>query len=360
MAARLIILGGAPEQENLNWDEHELEFTLSSPLKRFLGEQPPPSSKAAASTHSHSKWRRLVPNGPTTTNVRYDDSPEKPQTQFLLFGGHDDESQERTDFLQHSLAFLNELDSSQIVASQPTGYDEQTTFTTSTSLSFSESLVSVEPTNYSIAFERDTDVPRNLPPLNMTGAVTDLKRIPPASHLHRIHPQTMTTNILAAIIKVQPTRTVRLRRRNAEMDLIELIIGDETRAGFSVSFWLNPLDSQPQDQKQQRDAAESDEIRRTLNALRSGDVVFVQNVALNVWRNQVYGQSLSRRFARNSTAVVVIGNSTTASTVSGTLRAKAERVLAWSEEFVGVPVVRGGARGRSVDVAKEELPPDTQ
>ncbi|KAF2770543.1 hypothetical protein EJ03DRAFT_255735, partial [Teratosphaeria nubilosa] len=156
--------------------------------------------------------------------------------------------------------------------------------------------------------------------------IVDLKRIPSASHLTRIHPQTLTITVIAAVISVSSPRTVHLRRQpGREMDIIEVLLGDETRAGFSVSFWLAPAESQQKP---------ADDLREHLLSLRAGDVVLVRNVALRDWKSCVYGQSLSWRFAKNSTSVVVVGAGDGAS-LPRAIKGKAERVERWSWEFVG-------------------------
>jgi len=74
------------------------------------------------------------------------------------------------------------------------------------------------------------------------------------------------------------------------MEILDLLLGDETRAGFSVSFWLPPADSQ----NSRAGQAENEDLRNTLQSARAGDVVLLRSVALNIWRKAVYGQSLGR------------------------------------------------------------------
>ena len=125
------------------------------------------------------------------------------------------------------------------------------------------------------------------------------------------------------------------------MDIVELTVGDETRAGFSISFWLASLDSQ-------RKAA--DDLRKTLHKLRAGDVVLLKNVALACWKGCVFGQSLSRKFVRNSTSVAVIGDEES--------DAKVKMAKRWTRDFVGMSTnaKTQGPISRDTDA----LPPDTQ
>ena len=125
------------------------------------------------------------------------------------------------------------------------------------------------------------------------------------------------------------------------MDLLDVTVGDETRAGFSISFWLVPVDNQRKP---------TDDLRKVLCKLRTGDVVSLKNAALACWKGCVFGQSLSRRFARNSVTIGVIGDSDVGS--------KAERVKTWTSNFVGVSrrVKPPMGMGRE----REALPSDTQ
>ncbi len=140
------------------------------------------------------------------------------------------------------------------------------------------------------------------------------------------------------------------------MEIIEVTVGDDTRAGFSISFWLTPLESQQR--------AKTDDLRTSLKALRSGDVVLMRNVALSSFRGCVYGQSLARRrFARSATEVDVLGADVgegAQASLQGVFGPKVRRVREWSEQFVGAGrMAAKGAVGRGVKRAREELPPDT-
>ncbi len=83
-------------------------------------------------------------------------------------------------------------------------------------------------------------------------------------------------------------------------------------------------------------------------------MVVVNNVALSAFKGCVYGQSLSRRFARNSTSISLIGDVHGA----GALRLKLERVQEWTADFVGVATRRPAKKEKERQV--DALPPDTQ
>ena len=353
MSGHAILLAGAPDADDIDWDSPRLLATFTTPVKRFLGEATiglANQSTAPTPTYAAPQWRLV-----SMRNLGYDvtvpEPEDVPQTQFLTneIRDYEAESQERLRFLEHSLALLNNLDSSQIAPPEDTTTFQSTysyATSTTTSTSFGTNTGSFDFSATSPAKLGSS----SLATLTLRGDITDLRRIPPADHITRIQPQTMTVNLLAALISISPARTVRLRKRAAEMEIHELLLGDETRAGFSITFWLAPADSQA--------AHRDDELRASLRRLRAGDVVVWQNVALSAFKGCVYGQSLSRRFARNSTSMSVVDAGQAQGLPVG-VRGKYKRVRGWADEFVGrtkqVAATASGVGGRM-----EELPPDTQ
>ncbi|KAK5739677.1 hypothetical protein LTR17_005161 [Elasticomyces elasticus] len=355
MSTRVIFLAGAPLAEDLNADQLT---TFNTPVKRFLGHSSASKELLTQLTQlqASAKWRAISMKNPAhDANVLDQDDAES------IIHNHDDEesTEQRLAFLEHSLALLNKLDSSQILPTGPGDYDDTTAFPSTFSLattgfeSFNNTYVTLDPTELS-----STSPAKLGTTLQLRGEITDLKRLPPASHILRIQPQTMTVNLLATIISVSPPRTITLRKRAGEMDLQELLLGDETRAGFSVTFWLTPTDSQTRQQRDQRD-----DMRSQLSELRSGDIVLVRNVALSAFKGVVYGQSLSRRFARNSTVVTVVEAGEGLGLPMG-VKGKFERVRKWGDDFVGrtrrVASTMPSAVGLGLGGFGEQLPPDTQ
>lgn len=141
------------------------------------------------------------------------------------------------------------------------------------------------------------------------------------------------------------------------MEILDLLVGDETRAGFSVSFWLPPADSQGS----RAAKSESDDLRATLQSARAGDVVLLRNVALSVWRKAVYGQSLGRRWARNCTRIEKIEDGAVhkGNVLPFGFVGKLARVRGWRDEFVGRRAARKVAKSGKRKF-EDELPPDTQ
>lgn len=340
-----IFLTGAPEYERLDWAEKHLlaEFTIgaSASIAARGNQSPQPTASWQAPV-----WRSI-----STAPDRVVSDHGVPQTQFFSFSAQipDLDIATKQDFLEHSIALLDDLASSQIA---PADIDETSLFNTTTfSFATETSIVSSESqisqplhTNYS-------PIPANLP-------LADIRQIPPASHILSIAPQTITLNLLCTVISISQPRTVTLRRRQSTMEILDLLVGDETRAGFSISFWLPPVDSQIS--RVNKD--QSEDVRAALQSARPGDVVLIRNVALSVWRNNVYGQSLGRRWARNCTRIERIedGGVQKEAGLPFGFAGKLARVRAWRDEFVGrrapVEEIRRGKR----KFEGEDLPPDSQ
>lgn len=273
------------------------------------------------------------------------------QTQFLSFE-HAPQAEDHLAFLEHSIVAFDQLVSSQIRQQQP-AIEEDVDPTVDFSTSFATS--SLTNTSNLTSEEAESHDPSltHLKQIDIHGGISNLKQIPTADYITSILPQTMTVNLLVGVVTIAAPRTVHLRRSNAEMDIVELVVGDETRAGFTVSFWLAPAESQ---------SKPADDLRDSLRRLCSGDVVLLQNVALSCFRGCVYGQSLSKRFARNTTLVTVLGDEMVGS-LPQHFHPRLRRVGDWIGEFVGVNrnamTMLDEPAGRRAD-APGDLPPDTQ
>ncbi|KAK0882979.1 hypothetical protein LTR87_003205 [Friedmanniomyces endolithicus] len=356
MSSHIVLLAGAPEASELNWDETALLGSFNTPVKRYLGHQEPTRTRAQYGPTTQSlpaaKWRAISMRNPAH-DATVPAPADLPQTQFRSLDNNDNAaaSQERLDFLQHSLALLANLDPSQIAAPEDT-----TAFASTPSFATATIGISFLTTNDSFSYSATP--PTKPASMQLKADITDLARIPSADHITRIQPQTITLNLLAAIISISPPRTVTLRKRTGSMDNLELLLGDESKAGFSITFWLTPVDSQTKQHHHQQD-----DLRSELGKLRAGDVVVVRNVALSAFKGCVYGQSLSRRFARNSTSVTVVSAEDVGVHGSVAMRGKFERVRRWADDFVGRrsgPTVMGKAvAGRDRRFGEEVLPPDT-
>ncbi|KAG5984273.1 hypothetical protein E4U55_005431 [Claviceps digitariae] len=172
--------------------------------------------------------------------------------------------------------------------------------------------------------------------------LSDLEDVPSAKQVTSLEPQTITLNIIVGVLSVAQPRTV-TTRWGSSLSLIELLVGDDTATGFAVTFWV------PKDK-----VAESDVV-----ALRRQDVVLLENVALHVFNNKVYGQSLRRGLTKLHLLWRADGSGHYS---SRSLRAKGEDpqrektriVKDWVIRFVGLdPLARRTRSGSSWD-----RPPD--
>lgn len=338
---RCILLAGAPGTADLDWHEHVLANRFDHTFDRVLGDRAKlPDATQSSSTMTSSilmsRWR--VVELDTASDGAGAEAENLESSQFLSFGD---------DFLEHSVAVLDDLVSSQILRpGSSRGGEGNNTIDITTSFVTSDSSSSFSETSKSPDKNDMTQT------IRLSGAISNLRQIPTAEYISRILPQTMTVNLLAGVVAVAPARTVRLRRSNTEMEIIELVVGDDTRAGFTVSFWLVPGESQRKP---------ADDLREILRTLRAGNVVLLQNVAVSSFRNCVYGQSLSKRFARNSTLITTMDDVSIAPLPPG-LHAKLQRVRDWISDFVGVEKKAASSVDDSQDhgARSDLLPPDTQ
>lgn len=111
--------------------------------------------------------------------------------------------------------------------------------------------------------------------------LSDLEDVPSARRILALSPQTVTLNLIVAVISIAQPRTV-TTRWGTTLSLVEILVGDDTKSGFGVTFWLSS------------DQATIGQISK----LRRQDVVLMENVALHVFRGKVYGQSLRKNLTR--------------------------------------------------------------
>ncbi|UNI22563.1 hypothetical protein JDV02_008440 [Purpureocillium takamizusanense] len=190
----------------------------------------------------------------TTADVSFADSSH-------LASAREDVEDVLTQFCEQALA-----EHTSIMSSQPDDSfmsEEETSFLTTTS--------SADRTNH--------DTMRPPPPV--PSHLSDLEDVPPAKQILALQPQTVTLNLIIGVISIAQPRTV-TTRWGTTLSLVEVLVGDETTAGFAVTFWI---------------ASDSDRNAGVLQLQRQ-DVVLMENVALHVFRGKVYGQSLRKGLTR--------------------------------------------------------------
>jgi hypothetical protein len=245
--------------------------------------------------------------------------------------------QVRSQFYEQSYATHEDIPSSQILSTTSTG-----------SSIYSDESFSCRGSVDSTSFSQEKNIPN-------AGHLTNLNNVPNAMYLSSIHPQTMTVNIIVGIISISPPRPIKTRR-GANVELVEVLTGDETKSGFTINFWLSCLQS-----------ADGD-LRSLLGGLRPQDVVLLRNVALSSFRGKVYGQSLKKEATkvhllhRNRIDRTDVGGCyRSADLAAGTVSLQVEKtkvVREWVLRFVGgrpAPKASG-----PFEAAVEALPPDTQ
>ncbi|KAI4175691.1 MAG: hypothetical protein LQ346_008028 [Caloplaca aetnensis] len=368
---RIIVYTGAPVYESLSWDEDQLTTFL---LPCFTEAQ---KSQPYLSIDVDPKWRSLpfeqmhLPTGFTqATNPDFVPEPtnNEGETSFLsttdlslgqlsedgdIQSSGDAGSDIVSQYYEHSFAVHDDLPSSQILpaASPP---PSSSSFFDSES-SFNDSTVDDLQRHASVSRFHST-------------SITSLSSIPTASYLHSINPQTMTVNLLVGVISIPPARTLTTRKDNQIVDLIEMIVGDDVKAGFGVNVWLPRQESHATRPLSKQTLALEEQMRD----LRPRDVVLMRNVALASFKGRVYGQSL--RKGMTSVELVwrgVIDDADRPGLFEGwevesggeAGMEKVKRVREWVLQFVG-----GGGRNAAMKeemgggrrTGKTDLPDDTQ
>ncbi|TVY83248.1 hypothetical protein LSUE1_G003426 [Lachnellula suecica] len=366
MAPKIIIFAGAPEPKSLDWDEAALLTKFSAPFIRFFqlaGHEAasPVSADVTSASFLHPAWRSIplvrqhLPTGISQDHAwreEYQGASFFSASQIdSLFGelsqrpehesfGSSAESVEQvlTQFYEESYARHQDVPSSQIAAVSQTNTSSPggTSFST-TEMSFDSPTQHVR-----------KDVPT-------AGNLANIREIPNANYIDAIQPQTMTVTLIVGVISIPEARLIKTRR-GADVELIEALVGDETKTGFAVNFWL------PSSQ-----AVEGD-LRSAIQGLRPQDVVLMRNVALSSFKGKVYGQSLRKGMTKvhllyrnRIDRTDLKGCYNAADLNSGELAnpqiEKTKRVREWVLRFVGGGQ---GARNGKRKALHETLPPDTQ
>ncbi|BDD58381.1 hypothetical protein MAP00_003661 [Monascus purpureus] len=356
MPNKIIFLTGAPMLQSLRWDEDEL---LDKPVPPFYTEEDAREQKKPPLAFPGSlrvKWRLL--QGQTAPEQSWDYPPGYSQD-TPLFTMKDPAANDMSlvtstqktndsglsQFYDHSFAIH---ESSTILNSQPLRGDS---FRASRSWADNTGIDSS-----GISIETDSDEGTSCSSLlSMQGLISDLEEIPSAGYLRSIVPQTMTVNFIVGVLAVHPPRHVVTRQWKRELTIVELVVGDETKTGFGVTFWLPSANG------------DDDGLGKTLSALRPRDIILLRTVALSSFRERVYGQSLRKGTTKvdllhrqpvdSTDAVGIYGlraiNNDIA-TKDDLLLAKVRKVREWILRFVGYPADRVHRQ------ADQMLPPDTQ
>ncbi|KAJ5225799.1 hypothetical protein N7468_007024 [Penicillium chermesinum] len=342
--SKTIFLMGAPLPSSLDWDHDELLDTPVAPFQETDSSHFVPLSLG----QSTKKWRVLQP----LPHEEVDDP-----NMFFYYGPRD------PNFLTtHQLADND---------TQSTNHDETVlsqfydhSFAVHETSAISASFEDGEQTQYSgsvLGSHEGNDSSQRLtpdtPPFRIFGRLSNLQDVPTASYLESVIPQTMTVNLVVGVIAIHPSRRV-VTRWKQELEIVELVVGDETRAGFSVNFWLSPL-------KADAKTSQIDRLGGSLTMLRPRDIVLLRAVGLSSFREQVYGQSLRGGMTqvdllhRPANVTDAGGFYKTIPPSNDDLPQKVRKVREWILRFVGTDGAGGGLSGMS-ETQPQRLPPDTQ
>jgi hypothetical protein len=363
MASKILILTGAPESNALDWSAGGLLSEFEDSISRFTSINSDTCNgvpQATSSAPQHAAWRSLpldrenIPTGltqqcPIDFYYGPDESVFGPSPEFLTtasFSALSDADDGEHDTVlsqlyEHSIAIHDALPSSQLV-SQSTG--QASSFLSDDTGSF---------------VSGDGSQPGSIKgPVLFRGShlLHDLKNIPSAAYLTEIRPHTMTCNLIVGIISISQSRAVKTRW-GATKYLAEVLVGDDSKAGFAITYWL-PYDS-------------VEESR--LGGLRPRDIVLVQNVALNVFTKKVYGSSLRKDLtkvhllyrmkldSRDAGGYYSTADLAFTGTVHPQL-AKTQRVRDWVLNFVGRGAPDGQDSAKTIRRPRWDRPPadDTQ
>ncbi|KAF7592658.1 hypothetical protein BBP40_012621 [Aspergillus hancockii] len=206
--------------------------------------------------------------------------------------------------------------------------------------------------------------------IQVQGDITDLQDIPSVGYLNSIVPQTMMVNLIVGIVTIRSPRRVVTRQWKNELDLVEIVVGDDTRSGFGVTFWLPPLDQKIATGQH----SESHELEETLETLRPRDIVLLRMVGLSSFRERVYGQSLRKGITKvdllhrqrvdatdagGMYSVRSLMNQDTTAKNDEPLLVKVRKVREWIKCFVDPATDAAGGDARKPTKRGPILPPDT-
>lgn len=214
--------------------------------------------------------------------------------------------------------------------------------------------------------ESADDEQKSLPFQILAQQLNHLRDIPSAEYVQSIEPQTVTMNLVVGIMSLTSPRSVTVGRRwgqERKMQLVEMLVGDDTRAGFQITVWL-PNEPGRTDGMASRCALESQ-----IQSLRLRDVVLIRNVALSAYQGRVHGQSLKgdvtkmdllyrRKLDDADPAGMYTLKELYERQGTDPIRKNAKQVIQWLMNFVGDDM--SNTFRDASDARRTVLPPDTQ
>lgn len=364
MAPKLMILTGAPDSSSLDWNVSNLLNDFVEPIARFAGVFEPrrtaTTEAGAVSVLDLPVWRSLPLDRPNlhtgfsqlhAVGADYHGNGDFFTTVSESFGTSRDASELDdatrsflSEFYDHTLAVHEDIPSSQLPAASLSAYDES---------SFTSSLDTR--TSRGGSFGQSTSFGHQEGTLTLGHAhLSDLEDLPTAAHVKKLHPQTMSVNLIVGIISIAEPRTVRTRWGSSK-SLVELLVGDDTKTGFTITFWLT-------------DGAAGASTDQAVKSLRKQDIVLLRNVGLSEFKDKVHGHSLRkgltkvdllyrRRLDKDDSGGIYTSRQLDSARTNHPQLFKTKRVREWVLQFVGGGTAQPRGK-RQKARARWEMPPD--
>jgi hypothetical protein len=330
---RIELLTGAPTKEAVRDSTRNPVNNLLPRFRRYFadddsGGAEENSLKSPLSTgdtpFSYAKWRVVPLKRSWEESLTKDWRPRQFVGQHSGLGSINPEEDPATDFLRHSFLAYSQAET-----------DNHLDENTMSSCDFSFTTESLE--------NSSMDSLAALPQEFTIPTISSIKSLPSSECILATAPRLLKVNLLVGVISALPARTVTLQRTKEVMNIFELLVGDDTSAGFSINFWTAPN-------------GDAREFVKVLPSIRSRDIVLVRNVALGTYQGQVYGQTLNPRWSRTETTIEVIGKDglVVGKALGGAQgKNKLERVINWVSTYLWRPA--GSHARKDLD----ELPPDS-
>lgn len=186
-----------------------------------------------------------------------------------------------------------------------------------------------------------------------------LSDLPTASDVDRLMPQTVTVSLLVIALKVDFKCQLRARRTGQRSDLVELSVGDDTQNKFNINIWLKSSVSSSRLTNTAKPSLQMDNSRSTINMIKTGDLLLLENIALASWKGCICGQNLRKRIGNIETKIHIVEKKQFDSLSSSSLAKRIAKVQNWAMENVE------SMRDHLDDTANKStfltrMPPDTQ
>jgi hypothetical protein len=380
---RLKMLNGAPLREHLDFDDNELLAVEECHLFEVATKVAP---SADDSTPVY-KWRSILfkdtrlqtgwsqpflpgsilgrdmsdvslPKVGRSVSFLQEDNTHLESTTFF-----EDPSLATNSFLEQSLMFHDTLLSSQVLPEDVT--DRTISSSSFLTTSFGTTVSDVGSLSKVDGHTVNVQVLSKM-------AITPLGSLPSAQRLRAIYPQTPTPNLLCAVTATPEQKEVFVRKGGYKMNLWEIIVADDTRSGFKVTFWLRP----PRESNNEQNHVQN-QLLETLKGIEVGDILLLRNIALTSFGDTVFGQSLNPAITRARTAIDVLTRSNGVSSIQldglpAPVLAMFKRVKKWAKMHIASDTA-GSKKRKSIAATQEKyakrtsrsrdvddsMPPDT-